>query len=1570
MSSGSVLPEYEPGNLDGPGAQASIPDSNKTADLLIAQAGPPVPADSKGLPPRGDLSGPSWFSSLPEEQRKNLQSSVDRLGKDPDQSAVEELCEKHKIDSRQLNELRAFLKGAFVPLSSESTLSTPQTKSQRPLKSRQFSHTSSVGAGSIVDSYESHGQFEIVKAQEKLARLQETTLDPYTLDFVHDDKVVLEMEDNYYREDASRFKYCLELFFTYGLSFFLISLSVMDGWSLIEIKNERESQTYSKNFDRDTWDAQEERVERFESCAMQSSAVRTVIFLFLIKFSSGFFKSDNYYTKPNHLLGAFGLLAGYLLGNSFIWNTKSYGQHVAYLIIVFYLTPLRTFHVLKLTTVHCSIYIVILMVLQFKTGKDDPLCMNNGYQYVCRPNKDKGGGKDLMTNFQEIMQPIFVVAFTIVLGVHLSHRQEKVLKMNFKTLKTNECQTEIMRLTTEQNQLMLQSMLPQEMIEKFKLKDSALVVDTYAEVTVLFCIIDNFVEIARTLDAENLLYLLNVVYSEFDRITEETGVYKIETVGEVFMGCAGCPQRVIDHADKAARCAYDMQKAVPDIRATLREKLVDDAGRGRVIQNLSIKIGLNSGKIVAGVLNTPATIRFKLFGDTVNTASRMQSLSLPGRVQISEKTYRKLIAGAEHRYYVFSEKRQVEAKGKGTLDTWFLEKVLSEKELRKSGRRLKKKEHKKGSHMVKVGEEGGEEEDTRNEDELGDSISGIIRAKLAVSLGGAFDVSSKNLLNMGSDRSRSSGSNGAISFVNKQGAPLGLALPNPNPNAQRPSLDSPHKSSGNLGNLTDSSDSTFGGMSRQTTNNPSLARRGTFMSKAQSGGFSLNTGVSAPPSMRGAPLVPSAAVDSTQAIFKNIYRKNYRNKENIARAKGYDIEVRRERLFSNFQKLVDRSQPQLTPGQFMLSLLGSDVKDVGKDEESARAESKYYVYKRDSYLKTIRYLMIFWAFFFMSMGAMQHMKGGGELSGSQKAIERDWVTKVGEGGLIDIQRKGSLNHVYLCFGVGLPASLCLAVLTYMRELFWKRQEVIMIFFLLLLGACVIYESGVYVSQVGFGTVTMFIMTLFQYELLSFPARSGLAIAISIGYYLSTMIMSVDLGPEIFVFGKESNQSNHSRFPLITNNAQEEFGDTLFQMKDENDARFFPPYGDLTFADFSIDSACEGVLRKSAWNFFKNESSLGHMDMDDLSLKNITHDFMLKGVLRALQTPASYWQGFLNASLANYYLGYLLGFSLLLMPATLQNDYYERVSYNKELRLLENTKKMNKQQDFEDMLLKRLLPPEIVPILPKKRAAKEVVAERFEEVTILFCDMVGFTKFSSELDPSELMVFLSALYAKYSAVLTENSLYTVEVIGDALLAVAGCPKRIETEDHASRALKAAFELIEVTRELSEQIMIPVNIRVGIHSGSVIAGVVGVKDPRYHLFGEAVKVAETMESTGEQDRVQCSHRTYENLFKKTDEVSVKFRSSLVFQRRVDMSEKARKKLEVLDHGECTYFVKQLNTSSSLTMRRLTLGRGQISPPPNKGDSIGQDKDGRQRPSLSREYLRKKSESESGGSRRKRR
>jgi class 3 adenylate cyclase len=115
--------------------------------------------------------------------------------------------------------------------------------------------------------------------------------------------------------------------------------------------------------------------------------------------------------------------------------------------------------------------------------------------------------------------------------------------------------------------------------------------------------------------------------------------------------------------------------------------------------------------------------------------------------------------------------------------------------------------------------------------------------------------------------------------------------------------------------------------------------------------------------------------------------------------------------------------------------------------------------------------------------------------------------------------------------------------------------------------------------------------------------------------------------------------------------------------------------------------------------------------------------------------------------------------------------------------------------------------------------------------------------------------------------------------------------------------AAFQLLDVTREFSEQINIPVNIRMGIHSGKVIAGVVGEKDPRYHLFGEAVKVVELMESSGEPGHVHCSHSAWEHVNKATDSNSVEFRSTVEFTRRSDLDEKSKNKLMGLDYGCAT-------------------------------------------------------------------
>jgi len=244
-----------------------------------------------------------------------------------------------------------------------------------------------------------------------------------------------------------------------------------------------------------------------------------------------------------------------------------------------------------------------------------------------------------------------------------------------------------------------------------------------------FVIIDDFITITKALQAENLVRLLNIIYTQFDEITEQLDVYKIETVCEVYMCCVGCPYRAIDHADKSAACALTMMHNMNRVRQMFVEQLTDDEGQLDCCKNLNIKIGINSGKIVAGVLNTPATIRFKLFGDTVNTASRMQSTSEPGKIQVSEKTFKKLVGGTQHKAYVFSPPRQVQAKGKGVMNTWFVERMRSEQEV---------------TAMSRAAMSSGDDEDEKDEkdekfvDAAGNeivttgSVAGKIRSKLGI----------------------------------------------------------------------------------------------------------------------------------------------------------------------------------------------------------------------------------------------------------------------------------------------------------------------------------------------------------------------------------------------------------------------------------------------------------------------------------------------------------------------------------------------------------------------------------------------------------------------------------------------------------------------------------------------------------------------------------------------------------------------------------------------------------------------------------------------------------------------
>lgn len=147
--------------------------------------------------------------------------------------------------------------------------------------------------------------------------------------------------------------------------------------------------------------------------------------------------------------------------------------------------------------------------------------------------------------------------------------------------------------------------------------------------------------------------MLNDIFSEFDHLAEKHGVEKIKTIGDAYMAVAGLPVNTPDHATAIVELALDMQDAVA------RRGI---AGHGPI----SLRIGINTGPVVAGVIGTKKFI-YDVWGDTVNTASRMESHGVAGGIQVTEETYRRL----KHAYRL-EGRGALKIKGKGEMHTYLL----------------------------------------------------------------------------------------------------------------------------------------------------------------------------------------------------------------------------------------------------------------------------------------------------------------------------------------------------------------------------------------------------------------------------------------------------------------------------------------------------------------------------------------------------------------------------------------------------------------------------------------------------------------------------------------------------------------------------------------------------------------------------------------------------------------------------------------------------------------------------------------------------------------------------------
>jgi adenylate cyclase len=216
----------------------------------------------------------------------------------------------------------------------------------------------------------------------------------------------------------------------------------------------------------------------------------------------------------------------------------------------------------------------------------------------------------------------------------------------------NEALTAL-RAEQEKSETLLLNVLPRPIAERLKAA-SQRIADHFDEASILFADVVDFTPLSERLPPTEVVGILDRLFSRFDALVERHGLEKVKTIGDCYMASSGVPDPSPDHARKAALLALDM-----------RDEVATSPVAGR--SGLELRIGINSGPVVAGVIGTKRFL-YDLWGDAVNLASRMESHGTAGEIQITRATY-ELVKDE----FVCRRRGSIPVKGKGEIETWYLE---------------------------------------------------------------------------------------------------------------------------------------------------------------------------------------------------------------------------------------------------------------------------------------------------------------------------------------------------------------------------------------------------------------------------------------------------------------------------------------------------------------------------------------------------------------------------------------------------------------------------------------------------------------------------------------------------------------------------------------------------------------------------------------------------------------------------------------------------------------------------------------------------------------------------------
>eukprot|EP01138_Halocafeteria_seosinensis_P013676 gb/GECG01013967.1/.p1 GENE.gb/GECG01013967.1/~~gb/GECG01013967.1/.p1 ORF type:complete len:1888 (+),score=226.04 gb/GECG01013967.1/:1-5664(+) len=1296
-------------------------------------------------------------------------------------------------------------------------------------------------------------------------------------------------------------------------------------------------------------------------------AVLPVLFgVFIFTYIEAFRRKSDWLTIPTFVVGA--VVVAYTV----ISREPGYGIIALMFVYLFSFTPL-------------SFWRVLFLVLCFAVGL--------AVGIVFLPPEDITSSRLI-----DVFGVLFL--FFVIVGF-VGHSLEYSLRKSFLDEYVMRAESDVLQHERIVSQKLLRSLLPGTLINKLRKGDSD-VVDAFESVTVMFCEICSFAQWCGTpyyesdangcpalvrdkLEPSTVVNVLNIVYNTFDKIMDEFPLlHKVETVKEVYMVSGGCPKRTPRHAEHVANIALQFLESMPEIRLKIYQEL------GINVSDLKIRIGINSGPVVAGIAGILQP-RYKLFGDTVNTASRMQSTADADTIQLSESTKSLIDEGLPS--FDCTYRGEIQVKGKGTMRTWLLEQRTTKGRRRERfGSHSRNTNLRKGKgkgrlsvpdtiykgkslldrgHIDPVASDHSRSRTSESDDSIEpDGLRHQHNQSNAV--GGDYLPSSafaaeqgrrrksdtltwmKNAVRQVRDsitrprkRSYDDAGSAAGAAENDWTAPRDLSSPGQQVESSRSPRSPRHPRKSAPEYVTSRSRHRLGSELNQSPRRRSDHEQGLTLGSPRreengvtnnNSNFPLNSVEGAQREHEGSSFGYASNIrwvqntgsesketgadedfshDAPLLQLEQLYTGTVDAVQELTRHPSFNSFGKRKKTRYNlrqqsFTSLGERNRHVEKAGRAMSSTIDEDTAEaMGSSRGKTRATRSY----QDLHSETANQDQDAGTTGAsdnvvgvpMEKGTNEALDGSGNADGEYKetddqGLENSLVSYLGQqnperdvGGKHEIQAPYSFSsaesEVHDDWSTAksdskrdIESQLSDGALPHDSHVFSQAT---------LHGSSVFSQSHRLIcfrfrlreDTTAWKAESSFVRRKWA-GWTAFARNSAIVALIGVVAIFVRDLVVLELGEKVESF----RLSNYIRFGLLAPILVAYLGLGYVKAITQQYTCF------QAFTLLVLMAVAGGII---SITLLGGDPGFGVLSVFivfgmNISLLAFGYRSIVMVTAIAVHVTGLFKLEFDNSETDSTtsslrQLSYLLVFFVSQAVPIYVVEYYNRINHLRTIAAERQRQWLSAEEKQTNAIVKNILPAEIASKISDNLRSdnlQDVMAQWHNDCSILFTDLEGFTAFSSTVSPNALVNFLNILFSTFDRVTHKYGIQKIEVIGDAYFCVAGCPRGVP--DHAERCANAAIEMLAFMPSLRRVAGANIKMRVGIHSGPAIAGVVGKKDPRYHLFGESVDKAMNLESSSKADQIHISRSTYELIQER------QCRRMEVFIRAVASIHRAREKI----------------------------------------------------------------------------